>query len=643
MTVPLEWRASITGTQQVISELQSLRQQYNSGTIGLQEYTQKSRYLNSALRQSTNGFNQQRQILLASHPALQTYTRAMSVFGHVASTALSVMNALNIASLNNNTASQGLRAAELELIDARKELIRLEEAGLGGTIQWELQKQKVEELTKAVEDQKKAVAEAATQNQRTMITAWINIGTSVGSEIVSSIAMIKLMQAQGIFTANALRIAFSTVFLPVMIGLAAFLAGWYVAARLVETLFPEAFKKMQASIKESWGIDDPTGMLATATGAYLGFVAMFNDLKIATADTVKFIYDAFRVLIKNLSFGFINLPPLKITGLEETRDVVSKEKQRIGLGGEGWMNDPVYNGKYNEKGEWIGGNESSNKTPASATPPAPTIGQTSLGLEIPGLDEINKKRDEELLALNSQIATQREEMEQEQKRLDVERDALIAQRDAKRALDSTDQDIIILDSTISDLDTKIDILGDQLAEGIDVNISDINVNNAGGSAGANPGNPYYRNYPGYQSGMPDYDVAAATGYEGMVTSPTKFLVGEKGPEYVSVTPNKKSTNDMFKDTQLYKGMMQKGEENRTLPMIHAKNGYEGIVNSPTRFLAGESRSEMVKITPLGSMTKNNSNTTIIQNIYVQGSILAEREVERISDRALKRDLKRVGF
>lgn len=41
----------------------------------------------------------------------------------------------------------------------------------------------------------------------------------------------------------------------------------------------------------------------------------------------------------------------------------------------------------------------------------------------------------------------------------------------------------------------------------------------------------------YQSGQED--VGAATGFEGWVAKPTRFLVGEAGPEYVSVTPRNK--------------------------------------------------------------------------------------------------------
>ena len=72
----------------------------------------------------------------------------------------------------------------------------------------------------------------------------------------------------------------------------------------------------------------------------------------------------------------------------------------------------------------------------------------------------------------------------------------------------------------------------------------------------------------------------------------------------------------------------------------AASGFEGLITRPTTFLTGEAGAEHVSITPVGS---SGGGQQIIQYITVQGSILAERDVEKIANNALKRDLKRVGF
>jgi hypothetical protein len=77
---------------------------------------------------------------------------------------------------------------------------------------------------------------------------------------------------------------------------------------------------------------------------------------------------------------------------------------------------------------------------------------------------------------------------------------------------------------------KIDALVSALL-GIPTNVnSTINIH----TNRTNSGGPY--NTDGSPDGDGDPFTPLARGFEGMVTSPRKFLVGENGPEYMSVTP-----------------------------------------------------------------------------------------------------------
>ena len=80
----------------------------------------------------------------------------------------------------------------------------------------------------------------------------------------------------------------------------------------------------------------------------------------------------------------------------------------------------------------------------------------------------------------------------------------------------------------------------------------------------------------------------------------------------------------------------------SIPLIPAKDGFEGMVNSPTMFLAGESGAEHVSITPNGG-SRSSSGTTINQYITVQGSLVSERELFRIIGKHQKTKYKRLGF
>ena len=72
----------------------------------------------------------------------------------------------------------------------------------------------------------------------------------------------------------------------------------------------------------------------------------------------------------------------------------------------------------------------------------------------------------------------------------------------------------------------------------------------------------------------------------------------------------------------------------------AANGFDGMVNSPTMFLAGEAGPENVSITPTRSKSGGGA---IVVNNYVSGSVISERELEKITMDTVKNILKRAGF
>jgi hypothetical protein len=76
-----------------------------------------------------------------------------------------------------------------------------------------------------------------------------------------------------------------------------------------------------------------------------------------------------------------------------------------------------------------------------------------------------------------------------------------------------------------------------------------------------------------------------------------------------------------------------------LPLIAAAKGFNGMVNSPTMFLAGEAGPEQVSITPNGGGRSGGS--TLIIN--VGGSVVTERKLAQIVDQYQKQNLKSRGF
>ena len=75
-----------------------------------------------------------------------------------------------------------------------------------------------------------------------------------------------------------------------------------------------------------------------------------------------------------------------------------------------------------------------------------------------------------------------------------------------------------------------------------------------------------------------------------------------------------------------------------MPSIKAATGFNGMVNRPTMFLAGEAGPEQVSITPNG---RGSGGNTIIIN--VAGSVVTEKKIAYMVDQYQKQNLKSRGF
>lgn len=76
-----------------------------------------------------------------------------------------------------------------------------------------------------------------------------------------------------------------------------------------------------------------------------------------------------------------------------------------------------------------------------------------------------------------------------------------------------------------------------------------------------------------------------------------------------------------------------------MPSVKAATGFDGMVNRPTLFLAGEAGPEQVNITPNGKGSSS-GNTIIIQ---VAGSVITEKKLAYMVDQYQKQNLKSRGF
>lgn len=321
MAIPLEWKASISGVEDVKAKLQTLNQEYRNGQIGVQEYSAKSRLLTGTLRNVNSGFNQQKQILLATHPALNALSRGMSIFSSVSHSALSIINALNISNLNQIQHSQALTDKQLELIEARKELANLIASGLSlDDPRVLLAKQKVESLTKSIEDLNK---QYAAQQSQQFATNTIALATAIGTMGTAIINIIPWLKT---FSVTSLA-AFGPIALLAVLIATAF--GLIVAA--LATVNPE-FKSLNDSIIAiipQWQLFSDAVSFLQATGEAHGawlrdnFVPIFTTLiptalveaKTAFINFANGTIKLFEFMYNSVKNGFVFLINGIITGL----------------------------------------------------------------------------------------------------------------------------------------------------------------------------------------------------------------------------------------------------------------------------------------------------------------------------------------
>lgn len=122
VNVPLSWELQIKGAEDVKSRLQQLNQEFKNNEISVGEYSKGLRQVNNDARILSQTNTIQKNMFLAMHPAVNNLSRAMSGLSSVARTALSITNALNLATLAFNSTSVSLAEIQAELAQKQREL-----------------------------------------------------------------------------------------------------------------------------------------------------------------------------------------------------------------------------------------------------------------------------------------------------------------------------------------------------------------------------------------------------------------------------------------------------------------------------------------------------------------------------------------
>jgi len=641
--VPVTWRLSINGADQVKNALDQTTEAFERGYL-TQEQMQKSfRKIATEASRAANSHRQYKNILLATNPALNAFTKGLSAAGRAARSVLTITNALNLA----NIAMQGTQGqVDQAMLDAEIAYKKYMDALKTGDPNLIAEAQR--DLANALNEVKERSDEATRQQ----LQNWLTFGATAifaASSTVNALLDLKAAYLQSAQTGGIFARAMSLIG-PALPWVALALLAVFLA-KLTDNVLDglPAYDQYKAKLEEVFGENVATD---TVAGFSFIFVEAFKRMDEAINGT-NFTFDAwilswqdrltilqnewraasnaFAEFMSFISGGAINLSRFEMLELPSSIINDAKVKKTI----RDYQNEMFYlsGGRSGQKdlGEFPVAGPPGYQGGGLAKPPAApgspeflankitsgfqeTIDEITgfLGLTGSGMSpEEKEKYDKMLAALEDEIK--------------VATDGIDATEDNTKVQDALKKATQFLESGL-DLSSEItEANSESTQENTNalIALGDILTSGGGprpvGRGGGGSSNPLQGTTPGEGQGYGTDSV----GYQ-----------GDNGKWYES-----KEEAD-FNNTP-----SEPGEPSGKTKVNQAALGFEGIVNSPTTFKAGEAGAERVSIQPTHAMngSEKNGKNTVIVNINVSGSVLSDMDLKKTLDRHLKGSLKATGF
>ena len=127
MQVPLEWKMSVSGNNQVKSVMNDLNSALARGQISTSDYADSQAKLAATARKVNSSHKQQNDIFMAMHPNVNKLSRSFSTFASIARTTLALMNSINLILIAQNTQSSSLAKVTAEMAEKQRELDRTQD------------------------------------------------------------------------------------------------------------------------------------------------------------------------------------------------------------------------------------------------------------------------------------------------------------------------------------------------------------------------------------------------------------------------------------------------------------------------------------------------------------------------------------
>lgn len=524
VSIPLEWTITLKGGERVKTTLADLESGFSGVERGTQGY---NKALSQGNREALRGINVNRyrnNILLAEHPNLLRVSRAMSTVTSISRTLLTISNALNLSKIANQGLDANTIAINNDVAVAKRKLIELEKEGKNGTDEW----------YKAVEALNLAMGKQKENSQAIIDQKWDGLATGVEGALLAVSSTFSLLIKNGAIL-KALTAAgsyFGGIF-----------SGFFVLAS-------KAITGIAAVITNTLGITSPVNKAAIITGTETGagFGAGFLAGVAGTVTGIALGVILFPTIDKALKDAF----PFYKTFAKE-RDKISNDNANMIFGKDSDFKKGAQSIAPGFFGNGLGGTSPNTggfigpMKPSSSSNTVNDSVSKSLKESFTPLVTSMDKTDINFKNLNTGLITNSTNtLEANKILLDYANYVKEFNPADKSAREDMKNKTVDLKNMLSNNSTNIglNVLSTNLLTSSNSTLTDTinslssSLKSGGGGAGGgmSSSSNVYANPWGLNT-TPSKSGKKATGFEGMVNTPSLMMVGDAGPEYVSVTPH----------------------------------------------------------------------------------------------------------
>ena len=283
MQVPLEWKLSVTGNNQVKSVMSDLNSAFQRGQISGSDYADSMSKIARESNKVNNISRYQNQIFLSMHPNINKLSRGFSTLASVARTAMTIFTTINTLMIAQNTTSSETARILADIAENNREIVRTDDP---------------ERRQQLIEDNNVLNAQLKEQTGREQQQFWEGIAIGIGAVVLVVDKIIKYIPTllRFIPALSALANPF------IAIGIAVSLAGKLIADFLVGLLGISEWRENNGKLLT----DFFTISIPMALGQAGQFLANFFmvDLPLWAANGWLMVTNSF-VTTWNILMGFI--------------------------------------------------------------------------------------------------------------------------------------------------------------------------------------------------------------------------------------------------------------------------------------------------------------------------------------------------